>query len=241
MASTTTTHLPLAELIQVLWMRRRNGIVQLLNGDEHGSIHVSDGRLIEATISLAAGRERVICATGEDALRQMLAWHRPTFRFRHDPLLGKRPSRISRGDERRIQDLISRNEHCPVPALTLDTILQVGDATDAQRPAVFLSAEAWGVLVGASKGLSIRDIGAEIGLGDQQIVALASDLVARGIVAEARLAAPSERLLADRALLEASGARGRTASLLVALPGRPLGEGAIFANSDCRPADDVAA
>src|SRR5690349_8032304 len=82
----------LVDLLQVLWMGAKTGLLLLIAGPERGVIFVRDGRIIDAV--LVRGAQRQVVAIAEDAVVHMLQWQDIRFAFRSHPAVAKRPARV---------------------------------------------------------------------------------------------------------------------------------------------------
>lgn len=88
----TLDDMPLVDLIDVFRIGLKSGILDIIGDRQHGSLYVSYGRLIDATIwdSLS---ERVKL-TGDEAVLDLLAWRGSRFVFVPDLAVIRRPVTI---------------------------------------------------------------------------------------------------------------------------------------------------
>jgi hypothetical protein len=88
----TFNDMPLADLIDVFRIGLKSGILDIIGEQQHGSVYVSYGRLIDATIwdSLS---ERVKLA-GDQAVLDLLTWRDSRFVFVPDLTVIRRPVTI---------------------------------------------------------------------------------------------------------------------------------------------------
>src|SRR5258706_7095587 len=130
----------LIDLFQVFRMGPKTGTLLLFSGIERGVVYVVDGCLVDAVC--VRGSERLIVATGEEAVVQLLQWEDAGFTFRHDLAARERQLRIFHDSDWLILEGMRRHGH-PLPGLpqqiTLGTQLALASLPGGIESGVNLS------------------------------------------------------------------------------------------------------
>lgn len=156
----------LADFLKVFELGARSGVLQLLQGEAFGIIYIAAGCIVDAT--LAFGPERIVVATREQAILQMLGWGEATLRFHHDPSVASRVVRVERDLDALFADY-ARDLHHTARADALDA----GEALQLVRArgdrGVMLSALQWRLVRLLAAGASIASMAEHLDL-DQATV-----------------------------------------------------------------------
>lgn len=175
--SGNTSHLPVADLVQLLALNRRTGCLHL-EGRNPGRIHVRQGQVMEAFTGRVHGRK---------ALYRMLGWEEAEFRF--DPRdsaafgapLGPAPERLL------MEGLVAQDE-----MRVLRPRLPAGDAplglAEGVRDLLSRAAEVTpvqaAVLRQVRRGLTLDELFDQIDLPDLEVARAVLHLFERGALAE---------------------------------------------------------
>src|SRR5690349_14526574 len=102
MALDGTFHdMSLIDLFEIFRMGSKSGVLRVFCPDQHSSIYVTMGRLIDAAIYDALTQQLVV--RGDDAIVQLLQWETAEFTFTHDPLIIRHPVTIFQEIDRLVQ------------------------------------------------------------------------------------------------------------------------------------------
>jgi len=174
----------LVDLLQMLWMGSKTGLLLLLAGTERGVIFLRDGRIIDAV--LLQGPQRQVVATAEDAVVHMLQWEDIRFAFRPHPTMAERPARISRDHEWVLTEDLRRRVGSPralAPGrITPDTRLKLAALPGRAEREVNLSLDQWRILSRLASSRNVRDICEETCLEIDRAIRLIAELVAIGLI-----------------------------------------------------------
>ena len=174
----------LVDLLQMLWMGSKTGLLLLLTGAERGIIFLRDGRIIDAV--LLHGSQRQVVAAAEDAVIHMLQWEDFRFAFRPDPTMAERPVRISRDHEWVLTEDLRRRVGSPralAPGrITPDTRLKLAALPGRAEREVNLSLDQWRILSRLASSRNVRDICEETCLDLDRAIRLIAELVAIGLI-----------------------------------------------------------
>ena len=174
----------LVDLLQMLWMGSKTGLLLILAGAERGVIFLREGRIIDAV--LLRGSERQVLAAAEDAVIHMLQWEDFRFAFRPDPAMIDRPARISRDHEWVLTEDLRRRVGSPralAPGrITPDTRLKLAALPGRAEREVNLSLDQWRILSRLANSRNVRDICEETCLDLDRAIRLIAELVAIGLV-----------------------------------------------------------
>lgn len=182
----------LIDLIQIFRMGSKTGILLLINGPERGIVYVNAGRLVDAV--LVRGQERLVLATDEEAIIQLLQWQNATFTFRHDPAVEQRPVRIYHDSEWLVLEGMRRRENplraLPHQQITLDTRLELASLPSSAETGVKLDLDQWRILSQIAISHDVRDICKNTGMDTETTIRTVTELVAIGLVEIALPPAP---------------------------------------------------
>jgi len=174
----------LVDLIQIFRMGPKTGVLVLSAGPERGVVYVAEGRLIDAV--LVRGPERLVMATGEDAVIQLLQWEEASFIFRHDPAVLERPTRIYHDGEWLILEGLRRRENplraLPHQQITLDTRLALASLPGSAESGVNLDLDQWRILSQIAISQNLGEICDKVGMEANKAIRTVTELVAIGLV-----------------------------------------------------------
>jgi len=174
----------LVDLLQVLWMGSKTGLLLLVADPERGIIFVRDGRIIDAV--LVRGSQRQVVAIAEDALVRMLQWHDIHFAFRPHPKIAERPERIVHDHEWILTESLRRRvgapRALPLEGITPDTRLRLAALPGRAEREVNLSLDQWRILSRLASSRNVREVCEETCLELDRAIRLIAELVAIGLV-----------------------------------------------------------
>jgi hypothetical protein len=180
----TLQDMSLSDLFQVFRMGPKTGLLLLVAGDERGIIYVAEGRVIDA--ALVSGADRIVTATREEAVIQMLLWEDASFVFRHDPSVCSRQVRIEHDAEWMVMNGMRRRDDparaMPYHRITLDTRLQLSPLPSSAESGVSLDVNQWRILSQISCSPNLRTICEATGLSPEQAIRTVAELMAIGLV-----------------------------------------------------------
>lgn len=200
----------LADLLQVFQMGPKSGLLTVERPLEHAVVIVAAGQPIDAV--LLQEPERQVIATGDEALLCLFLWEAGEFVFTHDLSVCGRESKITRDSAALLSEGLRRREQAqcssPTDQLTLDTGLRLTHSSISADRGVHLDLKQWRVLSQVSICGTIREICSRASMTGDEVLRIATELVAVGlidVVATARPAGPPvHRLATPRTPLSAS-------------------------------------
>jgi hypothetical protein len=174
----------LVDLLQMLWMGAKTGLLLLLAGPERGVIFLREGRVIDAV--LLHGSQRQVVAIAEEAVVHMLQWKDIRFAFRPHPAVAERPARIPHDHEWVLTEALRRRVGAPrmlsLGRITPDTRLKLAALPGRAEHEVNLTLDQWRILSRLASSRSVRDICEETCLDMDRAIRLINELVAIGLV-----------------------------------------------------------
>jgi hypothetical protein len=176
--------LSLIDLVQVLQIGLKTGVLWLNGGAEHGVVYVREGSPIDAM--LVRGPARQAIATADDAMIRLLQWEDATFTFQPDPMVDRHPIRIVHDHEWLIHEAVRRRWE-PLPpqtrqAIGLDTRLALARQPGAVNGAFKLDLQQWRILGQVAVSPSARAICATTGQAADQVLASLAQLLSLGLI-----------------------------------------------------------
>lgn len=174
----------LIDLIQIFRMGPKTGVLLLINGAERGIIYVLEGRLIDAV--LVRGPERLVLATDEEAVIQLLQWEDASFTFRHETSVHQRPVRIYHDSEWLVMEGMRRRTNplraLPHERITMDTRLELAALPSSAETGVKLDLDQWRILSQVAICQNMREICEHTGMEPDAAIRTVTELVAIGLV-----------------------------------------------------------
>jgi hypothetical protein len=176
--------LSLIDLVQIIQIGLKTGVLWLNGGAEHGVVYVRAGGLIDAV--LVRGPTRQVIATADEAMLRLLQWEDATFTFQPDPTVDRHPIRMVHDHEWLLREARRRNEES-LPAQTrraiaLDTCFALAKQPGANDGAFKLDLEHWRILGHVAVSPSARAICARTGQAADQVIASLAQLLALGLI-----------------------------------------------------------
>jgi hypothetical protein len=184
MALEGTLHdMALTDLIQVFPMGSKTGVLRLMAPTEWGLIYVAAGRMVDAVVIRVP--ERTVVAVHDEAVLHMLAWSDASFVFHHDPAVVSRPRRIAHEGEWLVLESLRRRDD-PTRAVAYqqvhaDTRLQLTPLPTGGC-GVSLDVQQWRILSQIDHHTSLYMIAQQGGIGLNQVLRIAAELLALGLV-----------------------------------------------------------
>ena len=174
----------LVDLLQMLWMGSKTGLLLLIAEPERGVVFLREGRIIDAV--LLRGMQRQIVAVAEAAIVHMLQWEDIRFAFRQHPAVADRPVRIQRDHEWVLTEDMRRRIGAPrtLPAgqITPETRLKLAALPGRAEHEVNLTLDQWRIMSRLASSRNVRDICEETCLEMDRAIRLIDELVAIGLV-----------------------------------------------------------
>jgi hypothetical protein len=174
----------LVDLLQMLWMGSKTGLLLLVAEPERGVIYLREGRIIDAV--LLRGMQRQIVAVAETAIVHMLQWEDIRFAFRQHPAVADRPVRIQHDHEWVLTEDMRRRIGTPrvVPAgrITPETRLKLAALPGRAEHEVNLTLDQWRIMSRLASSRNVRDICDETCLDIDRAIRLIDELVTIGLV-----------------------------------------------------------
>jgi len=174
----------LVDLLQMLWMGSKTGLLLLIAEPERGVIFLREGRIIDAV--LLRGMQRQIVAVAEAAIVHMLQWQDIRFAFKHHPAVADRPVRIQRDHEWVLTEDMRRRMGAPrtLPSgqITPETRLKLAALPGRAEREVNLTLDQWRIMSRLASSRNVRDICEETCLDIDRAIRLIDELVAIGLV-----------------------------------------------------------
>lgn len=112
----TLDDMPLTDLLEIFRTGNKSGELKLKNNMHQGSIFVSLGRLVDASIS---DQQHQPLAVGDAAVLHMLRWSAAEFSFSHSTAMLRRPVTIFHSGEQLIE---LHTQECSPDELVLPTV-----------------------------------------------------------------------------------------------------------------------
>jgi hypothetical protein len=176
--------LSLIDLIQIVQIGLKTGVVWLNGGAEHGVVYVRAGSLIDAV--LVRGPTRQVIATADEAMLRLLQWQDATFTFQPDPAVDRHPIRMVHDHEWLMREAGRRHaESLPAQArqsIALDTCFALARQPGAINGAFKIDLEQWRILGHVATRPSARAICATTGQAADQVLASLAQLLALGLI-----------------------------------------------------------
>ena len=229
----------LADLLQVFQMGPKSGLLTVARPLERVLVFVANGRPIDAV--LLQEPERQVITTGEEALLCLFLWDAGEFVFIHDLSVCAREPKIQRDSAALIVEGVRRREQARVCAssdlLTLDSSLRLANGSFAADSSVQLDLNQWRVLSQVSLCQNIREICSRAGMSGADVLRIAAELVAVGLIDMGPPARPGNppvhRIATPRG--QAAQSAGRTGAQADALQPSPAARpGKILLNAVMR-------
>jgi hypothetical protein len=176
--------LSLVDLIQIVQIGLKTGVLWLNGGAEHGVVYVRAGGLIDAV--LVRGPTRQVIATADDAMIRLLQWEDATFTFQPDSKVDRHPARMIHDPEWLVQQALRRREGL-LPAqsnqaIALDTCFALSSQPGGANGALKIDLEQWHILGQVAVSPSAREICAKTGLTADRALARLAQLLAIGLI-----------------------------------------------------------
>jgi hypothetical protein len=174
----------LVDLLQMLWMGSKTGLLLLHAEPERGVIFLREGRIIDAV--LMRGSQRQVVAIAEEAVVHMLQWEDIRFAFKPHPAVAERPARILHDHEWVLTEDLRRRIGSPrvlsPGRITPDTRLKLAALPGRAEHEVNLTLDQWRILSRLASSRNVRDICEETYLDLDRAIRLIDELVAIGLV-----------------------------------------------------------
>ena len=174
----------LVDLLQMLWMGSKTGLLLLIAEPERGVIYLREGRIIDAV--LLRGMQRQIVAVAEAAIVHMLQWEDIRFAFRQHPAVADRPVRIQSDHEWVLTEDMRRRIGAPralaAGQITPETRLKLAALPGRAEREVNLTLDQWRIMSRLASSRNVRDICEETCLDIDRAIRLIDELVAIGLV-----------------------------------------------------------
>jgi len=183
----TLTDMSLIDLFQVFRMGPKTGVLLLERPGNRATLYIDQGQPIDAAI--IQQRDQRVCASGEDAVIELLGWGDASFCFRHDPAVHGRARQIARDSEMLVSASLQRQRECAPAAaqsITLDTRLAITAPPSGSTGAVNLDLNQWRVLSQIAISGTMRGVCAQTPLAPERLLQIADGLLAIGLIEIAR-------------------------------------------------------
>jgi hypothetical protein len=176
--------LSLVDLIQIVQIGLKTGVLWLNGGAEHGVVYVRAGSLIDAM--LVRGPARQVIATADDAMIRLLQWEDATFTFQPDSKVDRHPIRMVHDHDWLMREA-SRWRERALPtqsnqAIVLDTCFALSKTPGGTNGVFKLDLEQWRILSQVPVCPSARMICARTGLAADRVLAGLAQLLAIGLI-----------------------------------------------------------
>lgn len=200
----------LADLLQVFQMGPKSGLLTVTRPLERALVFVAAGRPVDAV--LLQEPERQVITTGEEALMCLFLWEAGEFVFVHDLSVCAREAKIQRDSEALIVEGVRRREQARIctssELLTLDSSLRLANGSFAADSSVQLDLNQWRVLSQVSICQNIREICSRSSMSGAEVLRIATELVAVGLIDVVAPARPGNPPVHRIAMLRNQAAQG---------------------------------
>ena len=162
----------LADILQLVAVSNRTGILALRMGEQRGEIHIDQGSISHASA------ERI---SGDAAFYELARWNSGEFEFAQDVALG--PRTIQTANHVLISEGARRAEEWKLLATKIPSTRMVPVFPTQAAAGVSLTAEQWAIVSRVDERRSLDEIAAVLGTSPFDVCKIAFGLIASGVLA----------------------------------------------------------
>ena len=207
--------LPLTDILQLVAVSAKTGVLTLRNADSSGEIHVDKGRIIHATFGALAG---------EQAFFELARWQAGSFNFVQDAAVA--PQSIVTSNTTLLLEAARQIDEWKLLAKKIGSTRMVPVFAPRAASSVSLTAQEWAVVSRVDERRNIEEIAAALGQSAFDVCKVLFGLLASGELALredlSRLPIDRVRRLSGDEQNRLAGEIHRTASELLAGQASPL-------------------